>query len=409
MRLFDRLTRACVRPISFIAKEFTQIRRQPRLVLTLIVGPFLVLLLFGVGYNAKPQSIRTVLVMPTDINYSTNVADYKGQFNPPFLLVGVTHDRNKAVSQLKDGDIDAVLIFPARAYQTIKSGHQATMELLYDELAPIQRTWLQYYGFVQTSEFNRQVMTKVLKQSTISAKQGSTSDATTAALIAAAGSIPTNVLVSPFKPDSKNLAPTTPNFVSYYAPAVLALLVQHIAVTLTALALVRERLSGSIELFRIGPISSGEVLIGKYVSYLVQAAVLSAILVALMLLALNVPVLGTLAWLAGTLALLIAASLGLGFLISAVSTTETQAVQLSLLVLLASVFFSGFFLPLHNLLKPVWAVTYSLPVSYGIQSLQGIMLRGVPPPAWQLGALAGMALGFAVLSGLIFRRLFQRQ
>lgn len=377
--------------------------------LTLIVGPFLVLLLFGIGYNAKPQAITTVLVMPTDINYSTNVADYKGQFNPPFKLVGVTHDRAKAVQQLKDGDINAVLIFPARAYQTIKSGHQAKMELLYDELAPIQRTWLQYYGYVQTSEFNRQVLTRVLKQTVLTAKQGSSSDATTAALIAAAGSIPTNVLVSPFQPASKNLAPTTPNFVAYYAPAVLALLVQHIAVTLTALALVRERLSGAIELFRIGPISSGEVLVGKYVSYLVQAAVLTAILVVLMLLALGVPVLGSLAWLAGILALLIAASLGLGFLISAVSKTETQAVQLSLLVLLASVFFSGFFLPLHNLLKPVWAVTYSLPVSYGIQALQGIMLRGVPPPAWQLGALAGMAVGFFILSGLIFRRLFRQQ
>ncbi|HLI51508.1 MAG TPA: ABC transporter permease, partial [Thermomicrobiaceae bacterium] len=200
--------------------------------LTLIIGPFIVLLLFGIGYNAKPQQITTVLVMPTDINYSTNVADYKGQFNPPFQLVGVTHDRDKAVKQLKDGDIDAVLIFPAHAYQTITSGHQATMELLYNELAPIQRTWLQYYGYVQTSQFNRQVLTRVLKQSEISAKKGSSPDGVTAALIAAAGSIPTDVLVSPFKPAAMNLAPTTPNFVAYYAPAVLALLVQHIAVTL---------------------------------------------------------------------------------------------------------------------------------------------------------------------------------
>lgn len=407
--LLDRLSRTFVRPLSFISKELIQIWRQPRLVLTLIVGPFVVLLLFGVGYNSKPQPISTVLVLPSDLNLPTNVSAYKSQFTPPFTLVGVTRNRDQAVAQLRARQIGAVLIFPAHAYATIQSGHQATMELLYNELDPIQRTWLQYYGYVQTSQFNRQVLVKVLQQADLRPRGGTTPDATTAALLAASGHIPTNVLVSPFTPTSKNLAPTSPNFVAFYAPGVLALLVQHIAVTLTALALVRERLSGAIELFRVAPVSSREILGGKYISYFVQAGILTAILVTLMVLVLNVPLLGSIPLVAVTLLLLIAASLGLGFFISSISRTETQAVQFSLLVLLASVFFSGFFLPLHNLIKPVWIVSYALPVTYGIRALQSLMLRGEAPDAWVLLALAGIAIGLVALTAIIFQGLFRRR
>ena len=83
-----------------MSKEFLQIWRQPRLILTLIVGPFLVLLLFGLGYNADPQPIDTVLVLPRDANMSDDAAAYQDQFSPPFRLAGVTEDRERAADEL---------------------------------------------------------------------------------------------------------------------------------------------------------------------------------------------------------------------------------------------------------------------------------------------------------------------
>lgn len=405
-RLLDRATRAFFRPWAFFSKEFVQLRRQPRLILMLVLGPFAILLLFGLGYNSKPQPIDTILVLPNDLNLPTDVDSYKSQFIPPFNLVGVTRDRAAAVDQLEHQKIDAVVLFPAGAQQTILGGQRATIEVLFNVLDPLQRSWLNYYSYVQTNELNRQVLQRAMQQQE---GQPAASERLAAAVLGEGHTIPPSVLVSPFQVQGKNIAPTSPGYVVYFSPGVLALLVQHIAVTFTALALVRERTRGAIEVFRVAPVSSREILFGKFISYFLQTLVLAVVLAVLMKLALNVPFLGSYSTLLGTVALVILASLGLGFLISAVSNSETQAVQLSLLVLIASVFFSGFLVPLDNLIKAVRVVSYVLPVTYGIQALQHVMLRGQDPPLLDVAGLAGIAVIATVIAAISFQRAFQRR
>ena len=101
---------------------------------------------------------------------------------------------------------------------------------------------------------------------------------------------------------------------------------------------------------------------------------------------------------------LLYASLGLGYLIGAVSHTENQAVQLAMLSLIASTFFGGFFIALEQLQPFAQALSYLLPVSYGIRDLQDVMLRGATPPPQSL--LAPLVLGFAfyLIASLIYRR-----
>ena len=67
--------------------------------------------------------------------------------------------------------------------------------------------------------------------------------------------------------EPRNLAPVQPTVVAFFAPAVLALVLQHMGVTLTAMSLVRERLSGAMDLFRVAPLRALELLIGKYLAY----------------------------------------------------------------------------------------------------------------------------------------------
>jgi ABC-2 type transport system permease protein len=90
------------------------------------------------------------------------------------------------------------------------------------------------------------------------------------------------------------------------------------------------------------------------------------------------------------------------------SKTDSQAVQLSMLVLLLSIFFSGFFLSLDNFWEPVRAVGYSLPMTHAIIGLQSLMLRGRWPAeiVWiGLGGLAGLLfILVAVLANIQFRR-----
>jgi ABC-2 type transport system permease protein len=123
-----------------------------------------------------------------------------------------------------------------------------------------------------------------------------------------------------------------------------------------------------------------------------------------MVLGLGVPMRGTWLDLGVTLLLLDAASLAFGFVISALSNTETQAVQLTMLVLLMSVFFSGFFLNLGNFLVPIRYVAYLLPVSYAIQQLQAIMLRGLPVDLKDLAVLGGGSVLLFLLAYWLFKR-----
>lgn len=521
--LLNRLWRLILRPASFVGKDITQIRRQPQLIIALIIAPFLVLLLFGIGYEGRTPPVQTVLVIPPESDLSTDRAAYEDDFVSPLVLEEVTTDIGPALRALRDQEIDLVVAFPEDAFDTISAGTSAEITVYYNELVPFQRNWLEFYSSVQTAEINQIVQREVLEQGLSQSRSGleelnqypqelnagldrlnaalaagdeeqaqeeisnmqeltaDTRDAAsqsrlmllaTAHSVGAGGApdsppiqalealdrslseiqtgltnistlvgnegaspevvesdlqfiaenrdeyaataanlpaIPVEVLLTPFEANEENLAPTSPDFVDFYAPAVLALLIQHIAITLTALALVRERTSGTFELFRVSPISPREVLTGKYLSYFIIGAALSAILTLVIVYGLDVPLLGNWLQLALIVGLVLAASLGIGFLISAVASTETQAVQAAMILLLSAVFFSGFFLPLDNLLTPVQFVAYLLPVTYGISGLQEVMLRGNTSPDWTIIGPAVIALVTTVATSLILRLQFRRQ
>jgi ABC-2 type transport system permease protein len=200
------------------------------------------------------------------------------------------------------------------------------------------------------------------------------------------------------------MAPSTPSVLAYFGPAVLALILQHVAVSLVALSLVRERMSGVIELFRIAPVSTVEVLVGKMLAFGLVAGAIAAMTVALLVGVFGIPMLADPWMIVGVIALLLAASLGIGALIAVVSDSERQAVQLSLLLLLASVFFSGFVLAIEEFSTPVRAIAAILPVTHGVRLLQDLMLRGAVTQAWGVVALVVIALATSWAGWLLLRR-----
>jgi ABC-2 type transport system permease protein len=212
------------------------------------------------------------------------------------------------------------------------------------------------------------------------------------------------VVAAPTRAELHNLAPVEPNVVAYFAPAVLALVLQHMGVTLTALSMVRERLSGAMDLFRVAPLRSLEILVGKYLAYAFFNLSIASAICFLLVGVLNVPLLSPPGQVATVVALLSFASLGLGLLISTIVDSERQAVQLSMLVLLASVFFSGFVLPLDQFIEPLRIAAYALPVTHGIQLLQDFMLRGQTNHSWELGALAAIGIVLFLLTSVTLRR-----
>jgi ABC-2 type transport system permease protein len=118
----------------------------------------------------------------------------------------------------------------------------------------------------------------------------------------------------------------------------------------------------------------------------------------------GVPDLATDGSLALVIGLVITASLALGALVATVSDSERQVVQLTLFLLLASVFFGGFVLSVDEFHPAAQVFAYMLPVTHAIGLLQNAMLRGVVEPSWGLAALGAMAIVFSLASWFLLRR-----
>lgn len=383
------MLKAVVRIFSFASKELDEVRRQPRLIASLILGPFLILLLFGVGYSNTQPPLHTVLVIPKGSGLSMDEQAYQDQFQLPFILDQVIGSEEDARHLLETRQEDVALILAPNARESLEQGHRAEVQLLYHEIDPVQSSWIPYFGRVGVSEVNRQLIEQVVQSGRV--RVGNPA-------------IPTDVLVAPLDLKTQNLVPYTPSLVAFYTPGVLALLLQHLAVTLASLSIVRERLLGALEVFHVAPVGKTELFFGKYLGYGLITLTVGVVLIALMTFLMGVPILGSLLYLGLALVVLVLASLSIGFLISTLSKSESQAVQFSMILLLASIFFSGFFLPLSTLLPYVRSVAYVLPVTYGIKSLQEVMLLGRPPEWWVFAA----PLGICLVTLFVATRLLQR-
>ena len=384
-----------VRLMAFVGKEIIETLRRPGAILSLILGPFLIMAVFGLGYSGFKRPLETVIVAPPASGLPSDVATYQELAGGGLHISEVTTDRAAAEERLRAGTADVVIVAPDDPDASFRAGEQSVLEVIVNVVDPVAENYAGFLAASLASAVNREVIERVAAEG-----QGYA----VAAGQPEAQAIPPDVVAAPTRAEIRNVAASTPHVISYFAPAVLALILQHLAVTLVAMSLVRERTSGVIELFRIAPVSTAEVLMGKLLAYGLIGGAIAALTVALLVLGLGVPMIGQVGFVALAIGLLLLASIGLGLLIAVVSDSERQAVQLSLLVLLASVFFSGFVLPIVEFSEPVRALAYTLPVTHGIRLLQDFMLRGGTNQAWEFLALAVIALVTLVLAWILLRR-----
>jgi len=396
--LLDGLSHSIVRMASFTGKELREVVRRPGVLLSLILGPFLIMFLFGLGYSGYRAPFVTYIVVPADGGFSQTPEDY-AELAPGRLDVrGVGTDAAAAEQRLRDGEIDLLVVAPGNAATELRAGRQTTIRVAWNQVDPVYDQLAELATSILVSSLNAEIIEQATAAG-ISFAEGE--------LGPAVSGIPPAVIARPTTAETENVAPSEPNVLSFFGPAVFALVIQHLAVTLTALSMVRERISGQMDLFRVAPVTSMELLVGKYVAYAVLSLAVSAIVGVLLVGVLGVPLLGSIGLFVGIVLLLTFASLGYGLLISLVADSERQAVQLSMLVLLASVFFSGFVLPVTDFAEWMQYIAYALPVTHGIATLQQLMLRGAVIDTWMLGILLGIGLVLYVVSLLRLRRVLR--
>jgi ABC-2 type transport system permease protein len=492
---------AIIQILTVTIKELRELLHRPMLVLTLILGPLAILIVFGMGSNARPSPPSAIVVLPPGQKQPRLLQDYGREFNQFLNIAGYTDDEAFARAQLRRKVVDAVLILPASPFETITQGKPATIKVLYNEIDPIWRGLVPQFVQALTGEINREIFlqnagqqrvaltdavsdidvvlrglnqaitasnradwqeTRRQVQDALAATnrlaeilmvlgpeaaplhaqverartqlqevdqfltvvESATGTPTPGAQDGALGlietrrslqalrdalnsytTVPPEVVIAPLAIQTEQVARLEPDVITFFAPAILALLLQHVAVSLGALALVRERLSGTFDLYVVAPISNLGLLLGKYVAYMLFTLGMTAVLLAVLLLGLHVPVFGSFWRLGLTLLLLTLASVGVGLAFSLLATSERQAVQFSMLSLLSIMFFSGFVLPLDALRQPALSVSYALPATYGVVLLQDVMLRGLPGSNGSLLILAAIAATlFAACFGLLHWR-----
>ncbi len=495
--------RPVIHVVGFLRKELFDLVRQPRLLVVLVAGPFLIMLLFAAGYDQESTRLRTVFVGPEDSFYEEAIQSYTDEVDRYVEIIGYTSDVVEAGDRLTEGEADLIVVFPDDPVDTVMGGTQAVITVIHDKLDPLQQTAVEISAQVAVQELNAEVLealvgeaqealepvdvslertvtlaeeleavaatgasgdvdvtaadlrasldslqrTTALSSGVLDSLRGEANasereaierfdttlrelDAAITTLEASSDdrdvqesarivadlanrlgddadqlvAIEPGVAVRPFVSDTENLLREPPKVNDFFAPSAISLLLQHLAITLAALTLVRDERVGLFEIFRVAPVGAGQVLAGKYLAFLAIGGLAAAALVASVVLGIDVPLRGDVGWVALGLVLLLLASAGLGMLLSALARSDTQAVQYAMLALLAGMFFGGFFLSLDSFRFPIRLISWILPVTYGIRWLQDVMLRGDTPAIADLVGLVSLSLVYGAVAWAAFGR-----
>jgi len=189
-------------------------------------------------------------------------------------------------------------------------------------------------------------------------------------------------------------------------PALAGMILVFVGTVATSLGVVRERQSGTLEQLAVMPFRPVDIFVGKVLPYLVLAVVDMTLVIGAGILVFGVPFNGNPLIFALGAALFLFVTLGVGVLISTVSETQGQAIQLALMTLLPQILLSGLIFPLDSIAWGVRWISYFLPLTYFVEISRGVLVRGAPIDSLVEPLVAETVLGALVfsLSVMRFRR-----
>jgi ABC-2 type transport system permease protein len=189
-------------------------------------------------------------------------------------------------------------------------------------------------------------------------------------------------------------------------PGLIGLIMQNITIMLTAFAMVRERERGTMEQLIVTPIKPLELIIGKLIPYVIIGSFDFILILILGVYWFGVPVNGDIVLLFELAAIFLICALAIGMLISTVSKTQLQAMQMTMLFILPSVLLSGFVFPRETMPLLIKFFGSLVPLTYFLTILRGIVLKGVGLEhlGYEIFILSIFTLAVVVLASFKFRK-----
>ena len=333
---------------AIMLKEFQELRRDRRTLALLIVMPLLLLIIFGYAANFTVDNL-SVAVYGASAHDVTKLIDDNAQLKDHLTVVvtDASGTKEDATTELRNDKADvAIYAVP---------GAGASAPLSADVYIDGSNLFAAQAAKTIFAEVQQQLATQAA-QAQASAPPGT---------VVPVPQITVSVL---FNPDLKT------SWVMI--PAIIGLILTFIGTIITSIGLVREREAGTLEQLAVMPLRAGSVVLGKITPYFLLACFDMALITTLGLLLFGVPFNGSPWIFAVGAGLFLFVVLGLGVLISSVSRTTGQAIQLAFLILLPQILLSGMIFPLSAMAAGVRWIGYLLPLTWFTMVSQGVMIRG---------------------------------
>tara|TARA_R110002020_G_scaffold50791_4_gene143688 strand:- start:540 stop:1673 length:1134 start_codon:yes stop_codon:yes gene_type:complete len=365
--------------VAVLMKEFIQMRRD-RVTFAMMIGlPIIQLMLFGFAINADPRHLPTLVELNDDgplvraVLAGMATSDY-------FDFRGVVHGPEAGAEALRRGSANFVVVIPADFERDVVRGLHPDILVAADAADPaaVSGPAAALNGIVA----------------------GAIAVTLTGPLADRAGSpAPFGVIVHrQYNPEGR----TSTNIV----PGLLAIILSMTMVMITAVAIVKERERGTMEMLISTPVRPFEVMLGKILPYVLVGYVQTAVFLVAAFAVFGVPFAGSFAAFFIGFNLFILGNLALGFLISTAARNQMQAMQLSFFTILPSILLSGFMFPFAGM--PGWAqgLGTAVPATHFIRLVRMVMLKGADSGDLlaEYGALALIVGVIAVLAMLRYRQ-----
>lgn len=361
---------------AILFKEFTIIFRDYTTLFFMFFPPVMQIIAFGYALDNDIKNISTVVL---DEDRTTESRQLVESFvnTRSFRVVGEVQSVSKLSAEIRRGHAYVGLQIPHGFTRALHGGRTARVQVLID--GSNSTTAMQ--------ALNTSVAVAFRESVTILSRQLGRTE------------LPVEI-----RPQMLyNPAMRSPNF---FVPGVIGVALQIATVFATALSIVRERERGTLEQLLVSPLSRWGLMLGKLVPYLCISMTMAAGLFAVLRWLFDIPIQGSLLALAGATFLYVFALLSLGLLISTVAQNHMQALQMALIFLLPTIFFSGFIFPRETMAWIFDAIGAMLPSTYYIELLRAIILRGATlADFWQhIAILAGMGAGLFILCAVRYRK-----
>jgi len=379
------------RILVIFKKELITTLRDARMRTLLIGPPILQLIIFGYAVNLDVTNSRLGWL---DLDHTPESRQLLAGFQGSryFSVVEMLRSQEQIDSYLDREELDAVVQVPVGFASDIRSGRTGKVQALLDgtnsnTAAIISNYIAQTVASFTSATFKQQAASRLVAATE---KQGG-------AVYLPLGSVVAETRIW-FNPNLESR--------DYFIPGVVVNIIALVTVTLTAMAVVREKEIGTLEQLMVTPITATELMLGKTLPFALIGLGDVVFVVGAALLIFGIPFHGSAVLLLVSSIFFLLTTLGTGLLISTVSGTQQQAMMGSFFYFLPVFMLSGFAFPIRNMPLPVQYLTYLNPIRYFIEISRGIFIKGIGLEVlWpQLLGLALIGVGTIMASALRFHK-----